>query len=115
MDPRYDVLLFWYRVVCVICSVTTTAVPLLYSLTPWRTRLFGKLFMVQAIAFAVAMDMTTLFAFWRPTNIVLVFSISIAMLGGIGISTTLLALMMLIIPLRVKKEVKRNGVQQEGL
>jgi len=71
--------------------------------------------MVQAIAFAVAMDMTTVFAFWRPTNIVLVFSISIAMLGGIGIATTGLALMMLIVPFRVKRKAKQNGAPQEGL
>jgi hypothetical protein len=114
MTEDLDVLLLWYRVVCVICSLTTTAVPILYSFTPWRTRLFGKLFMVQAISFAIAMDFTTLFAFWRPTSILIVFWVSIGMLSLIGISTSGLAIMMFVIPYRVRRNV-RNGFQQEGV
>lgn len=115
MKANPDVLLFWYRVVCVICSITTTAVPFLYSFTPWRTRLFGKLFMVQAIALAVAMDMTTLFAFWRPTSILIRFAVGIGILLGIGIATTGLAVMMVVVPLRVRRKANGNGTEQESL
>lgn len=114
MAENLDLLMFWYRVVCVVCSITTTAVPVLYAFTPWRTRLFGKLFMVQAISFAVAMDMSTLFAFWQPSNILIVFWVSIAMLSAIGFSTAGLAVMMIVIPFRVRRQV-RNDSQQKGV
>lgn len=114
MTEDYDVLVFWFRVVCVICSISTTSVPILYSFTPWRTRLFGKLFMVQAIAFALAMDLSTLFAFWQPKNIYIVFWVNIAFLTGIAIATSTLAVMMFIVPYRVRRNV-RNGFQQEGV
>jgi hypothetical protein len=114
MTGDLNSLLLWYRVVCVVCSIATTAVPILYSLTPWRTRLFGKLFMVQAISFAIAMDLTTLFAFWRPTNILFRFWVGIGVLSLIGMSTSAIAIMMFVIPYRVRRNV-RNDFQQEGV
>ena len=100
-----DHLVFWLRVVCVICCVTTTAVPLLYAFTPWRSRLFGRLFMLQAISFAAAIDLTTLFAFWRPENILVVFWVDIVVLSGIALSTSTLTIMMIAIPIMQRKKV----------
>ena len=115
MPENLDVLLFWYRVVLVICSITTTAVPILYALTPWRTRLFGKLFMAQAIYFAVAIDVSTIFAFWKPKSILIVFWVNISFMGAIAISTSAIALTIFVIPFRVRRKVKADGVQQEGV
>jgi hypothetical protein len=103
-----DVLLFWIRAVCVICSIATVSVPILYSLTPWRTRLFGRLFMLQSVSLAVAMNGFTLFAFWRPENMVLLFTVRMVLLSGLAISTSLMAIMMVRIPMQSRKKVEPN-------
>lgn len=75
----------------IIAAIGTTAVPILYSFSAWRSRRLGQLFMLQAISFAAAIDFTALFAFWHPNNIYILFWINAVVFTGIAISTSLLA------------------------
>lgn len=90
MTHDIHVLETWIRVVAVIASICTTSVPVLYSFLPWRIHRIGKLFMAQAISFAVAMDLTTLFAFWTPSDILVVFWVDAVVLTLIACSTAAL-------------------------
>lgn len=94
MTHELAVLLLWIRVVAIIASICTTAVPIMYSFSPWRSRLIGKLFMLQAIAFAVAMDLTALFSFWHPRDILVVFMIDASVLTAVAASTAALTILM---------------------
>jgi hypothetical protein len=106
-----ETLRFWIRVMCVVASIGTTAVPILYAFSPWRTRLFGRLFMLQALSFAAAIDLTTLFAFWQPKNILVVFWIDVIVLTAIAVSTSLLTLMMWLVPRREKRKQRNHDLQ----
>jgi hypothetical protein len=110
MTEDIEVLMFWIKVAVVVASIGTTAVPVLYAFSPWRTYLFGRLFMLQALSFAAAMDLTTLFTFWQPKNILVVFWIDVIVLTAIAISTSLLVIMMWLVPRREERKAK-NDVQ----
>ena len=62
-----------YKLVIDIClaiaAICTTLVPLVYALTPWHESHLGRAFMTQAIAFALAMDLTVLARQWQPSNL----------------------------------------------
>lgn len=115
MTKDAEVLIFLIKVMCVIASIGTTAVPILYAFSPWKTRLFGRLFMLQAIAFAAAVDLSTLFVFWQPKNILVVFWIDVIVLTAIAVSTSLLTLMMWLVPRRERRKGKSNAVQQQDV
>lgn len=115
MGHDIELLRFWIRVVCVICSVTTTAVPILYAFSPWRSRVFGRLFMLNAFSLAIAMDIFTLFAFWQPQNILVGFWVRIILLTGIALSTLLMSILMVVVPLRSRKKAEPNDVQRQGI
>lgn len=116
MTQDIEVLQFWLRVVCVVACVTTTAVPVIYAFAPWRTRLFGRLFMLQAVSFAAAIDLITLFAFWRPDNILIVFWVEVVVISGIAVSTLLLTIMMWVTAYKnAPKRGGRRAVQQQDV
>lgn len=116
MTQDIEVLQFWLRIVCVIACVTTTAVPVIYAFAPWRTRLFGRLFMLQAVSFAAAIDLITLFAFWRPDNILIVFWVEVIVISGIAVSTLLLTVMMWVTAYKnAPKRGGRHAVQRQGV
>lgn len=50
----------------IIASITSTTFPLLYSFSRWDESILGRAMMSQSIAFAMALDLTLLFHFWRP-------------------------------------------------
>jgi hypothetical protein len=43
--------------------------------------------MLQAFTFAVAIDISALFSFWRPHNLLFVLLVDLAILLGIAVST----------------------------
>lgn len=111
MGHDIELLRFWIRVVCVICSVTTSAVPIIYFFSPWRQRIFGRVFMLQAFSLAAAMDIFTLFAFWQPQNIFIGFLVRMMLMIGIAVSTLSMAILMIVVPIRSRKKAESNDVQ----
>lgn len=87
-------LLMWIRAFTFAAAACTTSVPVLYSFYPWRSKRFGQLFMLQAVAFAIALDTSAIFSVWRPKNIAIVFFADLGFLTLIGASTAGLAIQM---------------------
>lgn len=84
------VFMMWIRIFLVGAAICTTSVPVLYAFYPWRSRRFGQIFMLKAISFAFAMDVSAVLAFWQPKNIWVLFIADMLILTLIGISTALL-------------------------
>lgn len=97
MTHDVETLRLWIRVVTFIAACCTTTVPIIYSFSPWWRSRLGQLFMLQACAFAAAMDLTCLFMVWQPKNIVLIFWVDAFFLSAIAISTLALAILILTI------------------
>lgn len=95
MTRDIEILRAWLLVVVIIAAIGATAVPILYSFLPWRKHQIGPPFMLQAVAFAGAIDMTVLFAFWQPDEILVIFWIQALVFTGIAVSTSLLVLVTL--------------------
>ena len=91
MTRDVDTLVRYLLVMVVIAAISSTAVPVLYSFGPWRTRKLGRLFMLQAISFSLALNMTVLFQFWHPKDILWVFWIECVVFTMIAVSTSALA------------------------
>lgn len=87
MTHDIHTLVAWIRVVALITSTCTTMVPILYLFFPWRTRLIGRIFMLQALSFAAVIDLSTLFSYWHPDNILLVFWADAIVLTAVAVST----------------------------
>lgn len=90
-DPH--ILLLWIRVCLCVAAAGSTTVPLIYAFSPWWTRRLGQIFMVKAISFALAIDMTVLFIFWQPKNILIQFWVEAVTFTAIAISTFTQAIM----------------------
>lgn len=94
MTRDVETLRYWIRIVLIIAALGTNSVPLLYFFAPWRSHAIGRFFMLQAVAFAVAMDMSLLFSFWQPKDIRIVFWVNAIVLTGIAVSTSSLTVLM---------------------
>lgn len=94
MTHDVNILRQWILVCLIIAAIGTTTVPILYAFFPWRSRRLGQMFMLQAISFAAAIDLTALFAFWNPKNELVLFWVNAIVLTGIAISTSALAWIM---------------------
>jgi hypothetical protein len=105
MNSDIHTLVVWIRVVAVIASLCSTSLPILYSTFPWRTRTLGRLFMLLAVNMALAVDLSTMFLFWRPTSTVIRFWINGTILTLIAISTLLLTIFMW----RLKHSSQKKG------
>lgn len=90
MTEDIETLKLWIHICLIVAALGTTAFPLLYSLTPWRSTMLGQLVMLQAAAFALAIDLTLLFQFWTPDSILLIFWVNAVVFNLIAISTTAL-------------------------
>lgn len=90
MTRDIEVLRAWLLVMAVIAAAGATAVPILYSFLPWTRHQIGPPFMLQAVALAGALDMTVLFAFWRPDDILVVFWAQALVFTAIAVSTSTL-------------------------
>jgi hypothetical protein len=105
MTRDLEVLRAWLLAVVVIAAIGATAVPILYSFLPWRKSRIGSAFMLKAISFAAAMDMTVLFAFWQPEDILVMFWVEALVFTAIAISTTRLVW----VTFRLRYPEKRRG------
>jgi hypothetical protein len=94
MTHDVDVLKNWIQACLVLAAIFTTAFPILYLFSPWYSTKLGRLLMLQAVAFAIAIDCTLLFQFWFPSNILVIFWINAIVFFLIAISTGALTLML---------------------
>lgn len=91
MTSNIEVLRTWFFVVFIIAVIGTNAVPIIYSFSPWRSRLIGRLFMVQAVAFAAAIDISLMVRFLRPSSVLALFWIQTLVFTAIAGATFTLA------------------------
>lgn len=87
MTTDVDTLMNWVQGCLVAAAIFTTAFPILYLFSPWYSTLLGRLLMLQAISFALAIDFTLLFQFWVPVNVLIVFWMNAAVFFLIAIAT----------------------------
>jgi hypothetical protein len=77
----------------IIAAICTTAFPILYAFYPWRSTILGKMLMLQALAFALAMDGTVIFNLWMP-NLIVGVIVEVVVFGMIAASTASLTVLM---------------------
>lgn len=109
MTHDIHVLTTWIRVVALITAACTTSVPILYSFSPWRSTVIGRLFMLNALSFAAVMDLIALFFYWHPTDILVVFWTDAFVLTMSAGST--LALTLLMWQVNFSKKGKKREIQ----
>jgi len=97
MTRDMEVLRAWIRVVLIITAICSNSVPILYSFSPWRRSVLGKLFMLQAVTLAIAVDLNVLFMIWRPTDVLVLFWINTIILTALAVSTGSLAVFIWVI------------------
>jgi hypothetical protein len=102
----------WIRVVALIAATCTTMVPILYLFFPWRSRLIGRIFMLQALSFAAVIDLSTLFSFWHPDDILLVFWIDAIVLTAVAVSTFAFAVLLWSVRPFLKKKDNLDAAEQ---
>lgn len=92
MPQDHETLRSWVQVCLIVAAVCTTAFPVLWSFSRWWTTTLGRLLMLQAVSFAVAMDLTLFFQIYRvpPGHIHLVLWLESVVFGLISLSTLLL-------------------------
>jgi len=81
-------------VVYIIAAVAASSFPILYSRTPWRRTPLGRVLMGVGASFAGAMDLTIVFTFWKPKNILIIFWVDIVVISAIAVSTATLTVYM---------------------
>lgn len=95
MADDIDFLLKVIRTCMWIAAFFTTLFPVLYSFSPWRSTRVGQLLMFQAIAFALAIDVTLLFQYWAPMDhILVIFWVNLLVFAALAASTGALTFMM---------------------
>lgn len=77
-----------------VAAFFTTAFPVLYAFAPWWSTTLGRLLMFMTVSFAIVLDMTVLFQFWQPKDILTYFWIELVCFVLIAISTGALTFMM---------------------
>lgn len=94
MSTDVEVLMNWIQACLVAAAIFTTAFPILYLFSPWHSTRLGRLLMLQAVSFALAIDLTLLFQFWVPTNVLIVFWVNFFVFFLIAIATGALTIML---------------------
>lgn len=82
------------RICLAVAAFFTTLFPVIYLLFPWQSTRLGRLLMLQAVSFALALDMTLLFTFWMPGDVLVIFWTNALVFFLIAISTCLLTVML---------------------
>lgn len=95
MTHDIHTLLHWLRVVLIVAAICATLFPILYLFSHWWSTMLGRLLMLQGVAFALALDVTCLFTYWRPTDILVEFWIDVIVFTLIAVATASLTVMMI--------------------
>jgi hypothetical protein len=97
MTEDIEVLTRWIEIFLVTSSVSATTVPVIYAFFPWYRSRLGRTLMFQSIAFSLALDVTTIFHFWMPSNIMLIFWTNTIIFGLITLATLSVNYMMIML------------------
>lgn len=103
-DPA--TLILWIRGCLWIAALCTTAFPLLYLFSAWQGSKLGRVVMLQAVAFALAMDVTLLFQYWTPSSPMVIFWINAFVLSLIAVASASLTVMMWVSNYKLRKRIK---------
>lgn len=98
----------YIRVCLIVAGVGATSLPVVYFFFPWRSRLLGKIFMLKALSFAAALDVTILFSFWTPHNILVQFWVEAIIFTAIAITTSTMTFMIWYLNYYVRKKRLRR-------
>lgn len=92
MTSETEALMTWIQVCLVVAALCATSFPVVWAFSRWWSTLLGRLLMLQAVAFAAAIDLTLVFHFVEISrdNIQTLFWVNAIVLGLIAISTLLL-------------------------
>lgn len=88
-------LIHWLHIVVWIAAVCATLFPIIYAFSPWFSTVLGRVLMLQSVSFALALDVTLLFAYWHPDDILIIFWTDVMVFTLIAISTVALTFMLL--------------------
>lgn len=77
-----------------VAAFFATAFPVLYLFSPWWSTWLGRLLMLHAFALALALDVTALFTYWQPTDILVYFWIECFVFGIIAVANMLMCWML---------------------
>jgi hypothetical protein len=69
MSVDIDTIRTYLRVCMIIAAVCTTAFPLLYAFSPWYRSVLGRALMIQAIGFALILDITAFYTLVDGENV----------------------------------------------
>ena len=94
MTRDIDVLTAWIKGCLYTAAFFTTSFPVLYLFSPWYSTKLGRLLMLQAVAFALIVDVTVLFLFWSPSDILVTFWIEAFCFSFVAVATGLLTVML---------------------
>lgn len=99
-----------------VAAICSTSFPLLYLVrSKWRKTALGQLVMCWVLSYSLALDLTCLFTFWYPKDILLVFWIQVFVFGFIAITSALMTGYMLWLNFGNKEERQNVGSQEAGL
>lgn len=99
MTRDLETLQQWLKICLLVAAICTTAFPLLWAWSPWWQTLLGRLMMLQAIAFAAAVDITAFFQYygsdaWFAKHILFIFWLNAIVFALIALATLLLTVTM---------------------
>lgn len=77
-----------------VAAFFTTLFPVLYAFAPWWSTTLGRLLMFMTVSFAVVLDLTVLFQFWQPEDIMIYFWVEAVCFALIAASTSALTFFM---------------------
>lgn len=76
----------------VIAAIFATAFPVIYSFSRWHETGLGRILMLHGISLAFALDVTVLFYFWTPTDILVAFWIEVIIFTLIALASCLMCI-----------------------
>lgn len=94
MTRDVETLTHWIQACLIVAAFFTTLFPVIYLIFPWHTTRLGRLLMLQAVSFALALDITLLFSFWMPGDFLFIFWTNAVVFTLIAISSALLTAML---------------------
>lgn len=89
-----------------VAAVCATSFPILYAFSPWYKTPLGRVVMLQAGAFALALDVSLIAKYWRPSNDFHMFLINAAVFGIIALATGSMTFLLW----KANYEVKRREI-----
>lgn len=89
-----ETLFTWLKIFAWIAAIGSTAFPILYAFSPWYKSPLGRMLMLQAVAFALALDLTLLGFYGYPSSIVAGLWLSFFVFGLIAFATISLTVLL---------------------